>query len=72
MLISAQGFFSHMYYQSFIAVRHHVSVGTLLHTAVVALSPDEQIELVKGLHRYLTGQGMINERVSQCLNLELK
>jgi phosphatidate cytidylyltransferase len=60
-----------MYYQSFIAVRH-VTVGSVLHTAVVALSPEEQIELVKGLHRYLTGQGMISDRVARCLNLEMK
>ena len=66
-----QGFFSHMYYQSFIAVRH-VTVGSVLHTAVVALSPEEQIELVKGLHRYLTGQGIISDKVAKCLTQEMK
>jgi phosphatidate cytidylyltransferase len=60
-----------MYYQSFIAVRH-VTVGSVLHTAVVALSPEEQIELVKGLHRYLTGQGIISDKVSKCLMQEMK
>jgi len=65
------GFFSHMYYQSFIAVRH-VTVGSVLHTAVVALSPEEQIELVKGLHRYLTGQGLISDKVARCLGTEMK
>ena len=59
-----------MYYQSFIAVRH-VSVGSLIHTAVVALSPEEQLELVRGLHRYLTGQGIISEKVAQCLQAEM-
>jgi phosphatidate cytidylyltransferase len=59
-----------MYYQSFIAVRH-VTVGSLIHTAVVALSPEEQIELVKGLHRYLMGQGIITEKVAKCLNGEM-
>jgi phosphatidate cytidylyltransferase len=59
-----------MYYQSFIAVRH-VTVGSVLHTAVVALSPEEQIELVRGLHRYLTGQGIINEAVARCLGTEM-
>jgi len=68
---NGKGFFSHMYYQSFIAVRH-VTVGSVLHTAVVALSPEEQIELVKGLHRYLTGQGIINESVTRCLNAAMK
>jgi phosphatidate cytidylyltransferase len=66
-----QGFFSHMYYQSFIAVRH-VTVGSVLHTAVIALSPEEQIELVKGLHRYLTGQGIISDKVARCLGAEMK
>jgi len=60
-----------MYYQSFIAVRH-VTVGSLIHTAVVALSPEEQIELVKGLHRYLTGQGIISEKIAKCLSAEMK
>jgi len=60
-----------MYYQSFIAVRH-VTVGSVLHTAVVALSPEEQLELVKGLHRYLMGQGIISEKVAQCLSLAMK
>lgn len=60
-----------MYYQSFIAVRH-VTVGSVLHTAVLALSPEEQIELVKGLHRYLTGQGIISDKVAKCLTQEMK
>jgi len=60
-----------MYYQSFIAVRH-VTVGSILHTAVMALSPEEQLELVKGLHRYLTGQGIISDKVAKCLTAELK
>jgi len=60
-----------MYYQSFIAVRH-VTVGSVLYTAVVALTPEEQLELIKGLHRYLTGQGIISEKVAQCLISEMK
>jgi phosphatidate cytidylyltransferase len=47
-------------------------VGSVLHTAVVALSPDEQMELVKGLHRYLTGQGIISDKVARCLGEALK
>jgi len=50
----------------------HVTVGSVLHTAVVALSPEEQIELVKGLHRYLTGQGIITDKVARCLSKEMK
>ena len=59
-----------MYYQSFIAVRH-VTVGSVLYTAVVALTAEEQVELVKGLHRYLTGQGIISDKVAECLNLAM-
>jgi phosphatidate cytidylyltransferase len=61
-----------MYYQSFIAIPRHATVGTVLHTAVVALSAEEQVELVKGLHRYLTGQGLISEQVSKCLAAEMQ
>ena len=61
-----------MYYQSFIAIPRHVTVGTVLHTAVVALSAEEQIELVKGLHRYLIGQGVLSENVAKCLAAEVK
>jgi phosphatidate cytidylyltransferase len=61
-----------MYYQSFIAVPRHVTVGSVLHTAVVALSPGEHLELVKGLHRYLTGEGVISEEVAKCLAAEMK
>lgn len=60
-----------MYYQSFIAVRH-VTVGSLLQTAVISLSPEEQLELVKGLHRYLTGQGIISDKVARCLSSAIK
>jgi len=60
-----------LYYQSFIAVRH-VTVGSVLHTAVMALSPEEQMELVKGLHRYLAGQGIISDKVARCLIDEMK
>ena len=45
----------------------HVTVGSVLHTAVMALSPEEQMELVKGLHRYLAGQGIISDKVARCL-----
>ena len=60
-----------MYYQSFIAVRH-VTVGSLLQTAVIALSPEEQLELVRGLHRYLAGQAIIGDKVAQCLDSAMK
>lgn len=59
------GFFAYMYYQTFIAI-HKVSLGSVLETAITSLGPEEQIELVKGLARYLGNQGVVQspEKVS--------
>jgi phosphatidate cytidylyltransferase len=56
------GLFSYMYYQSFIAV-YKTSVGGVLETAIMGLTPEEQIELVKRLGWYLQGQGIISNKV---------
>jgi phosphatidate cytidylyltransferase len=45
-----------MYYQSFIAV-YKASVGNVIETAITGLSPEEQMEVVKGLTKYLFNQG---------------
>ena len=58
------GFFSYMYYQSFIATYAPVTVGDLLETAITSLTLDQQLEVVHGLQKYLVGQGVVNERVS--------
>ena len=60
------GFFAFMYYQSFIA-EYRASVGSVIETAIQGLSPEEQIEVVRGLTKYLVGQGQVVEGVSECL-----
>lgn len=57
------GLFAYMYYQSFIAV-YKTSVGSVIESAIVGLTPDEQIEVVKGLCKYLYNQGIVSEEVS--------
>ncbi|KAL8811394.1 MAG: hypothetical protein Q9223_001788 [Gallowayella weberi] len=60
------GFFAFMYYQSFIAV-YKASVGGVIETAIQGLSVEEQVEVVKGLAKYLVGQGRVEEGVLECL-----
>ena len=60
------GFFSFMYYQSFIAV-YKASVGDVMQTAVQGLEPDEIIDVVRGLSKYLVNQGIVQDRVLECL-----
>lgn len=57
------GLFSYMYYHSFIAV-HKVSLGGVIEAAITGLTPDEQLELVKGIGKHLLNQGIITEEVS--------
>ena len=64
------GFFSFMYYQSFIAV-YKASVGSVLETAISGLTAEEQIEVVKGLAKYLYNQGVISEKVPEFLSENL-
>ena len=56
------GFFAFMYYQSFIAV-YTASVGGVIETAITGLSPEEQLEVIKGLSKYLYNQGVLSETV---------
>ncbi len=56
------GLFAFMYYQSFIAV-HTASVGGVLERAITGLAPDEQLELVRGLTKYLYNQGTVSDKV---------
>ncbi|KAF8545353.1 cytidylyltransferase family-domain-containing protein [Trichophaea hybrida] len=62
------GFFAYMYYQSFIAVHNVASVGSVLHTAINSLSPQEQVEVLERLGRYLVGQNIIRDKVLECMN----
>lgn len=61
------GFFAYMYYHSFIAVHSHATVGGILETAITSLSPEEQIEVVERLGRYLVGQGIVSDKVKEPL-----
>jgi phosphatidate cytidylyltransferase len=60
------GFFAYVYYHSFIET-HQVRLGSVLETAITSLTVDEQVELVKGMGRYLTNQGLVAEDVSSHL-----
>jgi phosphatidate cytidylyltransferase len=60
------GFFAFMYYQSFIAV-HQASVGSVIETAITGLTPEQQIEVVKGLTKHLYNQGVVGSKVVQYL-----
>lgn len=57
------GFFTFMYYHSFIAT-HKVGLGGVLETAITGLTVDEQIELVRNMARYLGNQGALSDDVS--------
>ena len=59
------GTLAYMYYQGFIAT-HKASVGGVLEMAITGLSVEEQIEVVKGLSKYLVNQGVVEDKVS-CL-----
>ncbi|KAF3766964.1 hypothetical protein M406DRAFT_97727 [Cryphonectria parasitica EP155] len=52
------GFFTFLYYHSFIAT-YKVSLGGVIETAITGLTVDEQIELVRGMARYLGNQGAL-------------
>lgn len=51
-----------MYYHSFIAV-YKVSLGGVIETAITGLTPEEQMELVKGISKHLYNQGTVSEAV---------
>lgn len=57
------GLFSYMYYHSFIAV-YKATVGGVIETAIAGLTVDEQIEVVKGISKYLYNQGVVTEKVN--------
>lgn len=47
---------------SFIAV-YKASVGSVIETAITALTPEQQMEVVKGLSRHLVNQGVVSPKV---------
>jgi len=56
------GFFTYIYYHTFIAT-YHVSVGDLMEMAITGLTAEEQVELIRGMGRYLANQGVVKESV---------
>ncbi|KAL7918383.1 cytidylyltransferase family domain-containing protein [Trichoderma austrokoningii] len=60
------GFFAYMYFHTFIEV-HKVSLGSVLETAITSLAPEEQVELVKSMCRYLSNQGLMPQELQACL-----
>lgn len=58
------GFFSFVYYQSFIAT-NKASVGGVIEMAVQGLSTEEIVEVVRSLVKYLVGQGRLDPKVSR-------
>ncbi|KAI1914751.1 phosphatidate cytidylyltransferase [Ophidiomyces ophidiicola] len=61
------GFFSYMYYHSFIAL-HKTSVGDIIETAITGLTVDDQLEVIKGLSKYLYNQGAVSEKILECIS----
>lgn len=57
------GFFAYVYFHSFIAI-YKVSLGGVIETVINGLTPEEQMELVKGISKHLYNQGVIAEGVS--------
>lgn len=64
------GFFAFMYYHTFIA-SHEVQLGNVMEMAITGLTVEEQIELVRGMGRYLANQDVWGEKVVQCLDQAL-
>ena len=60
------GFFSFMYYQSFVAV-YKASVGGVIEMAITGLTVEEQMEVVKGLTKHLVNRGVIGAQVCSVL-----
>ncbi|CBF81000.1 phosphatidate cytidylyltransferase [Aspergillus nidulans FGSC A4] len=65
------GFFAYMYYHSFIAV-FKASVGDIIEAAINGLTVDEQLEVLRGLSKYLYNQGAVPESVLELLSTELQ
>ncbi|KAL9131600.1 MAG: hypothetical protein Q9217_000488 [Psora testacea] len=64
------GMFTFMYYQSFIAV-YKASVGEVIEMAVQGLDEEGVVEVVRGLGKFLVGQGVVGEEMLECMNVGL-
>jgi phosphatidate cytidylyltransferase len=56
------GLFSYIYYHTFIAFKTS-SVNHVLELAIMELTADEQFEVIKGVLKYLTNQGIVGPEV---------
>jgi phosphatidate cytidylyltransferase len=64
------GLFAYMYYHSFIAV-YKASVGSVMELAITGLTYEEQMEVVKGLSKYLYNQEAVSEQVCQRIHCRI-
>lgn len=65
------GFFTYIYYHTFIAV-HKVSLGQVMEIAITGLTDHEQVELIRGMGRYLGNQGLVSNEVRNCMSLIIR
>ncbi|PGH32974.1 phosphatidate cytidylyltransferase [[Emmonsia] crescens] len=65
------GFFAYMYYHSFIAV-YKASVGNVIEVAINGLTVDQQLEVIRGLSKYLYNQGEVSENMLECLSPDFR
>lgn len=56
------GTLAYMYYHSFIAV-YKTTPGSIIESAMWGLTPEEQVEVIRGLGKHLYNQGMISDKV---------
>ncbi len=64
------GFFAYIYYHTFLAV-NKASLGDIMEMAITGLTVEEQIELVRGMGRYLGNQGLVGPEVSREAHLSV-
>jgi len=64
------GFFAFMYYQSFIA-EYKATVGGVIENAITGLTVEEQVEVVKGLAKYLFNQGVVSPKVRDSIQFSV-
>ncbi|KAJ5710509.1 hypothetical protein N7488_004665 [Penicillium malachiteum] len=65
------GFFAYMYYHSFIAV-YKANPADIIETAINGLTVEDQLEVVRGLSKYLYNQGIVSDTILNCLTNEIK
>ena len=64
------GMFVFMYYQSFIA-QYKATVGGVIEMAIQGLDEEGVVEVVRGLGKYLVGQGLVGDELAECLTERL-